>query len=150
MKSSERRALILQLLDENVIETQESLLSLLKAKGVETTQATVSRDIKKLNLIKSIDSQGKHRYLSASGTRLHDKDSSSWLRSDIKSVDYSLNNVVIHCGAGMAQAVGAGLDQMELDQVLGCIAGDDTVLVVTRSSAESEQLLKYLNHNIGR
>lgn len=150
MKSSERRALILRLLDEHAVETQENLLTLLKEHGVETTQATVSRDIKKLNLIKSMDAQGKHRYLSAAAGHHNKKDSFVWLQSAIKSVDYSLNNVVIRCGTGMAQAVGAGLDQMELEQILGCIAGDDTVLVVTHSSAESEQLSQYLKQNIGR
>lgn len=150
MKSSERRSLILQLLEDNVVETQEDILALLKQHGVETTQATVSRDVKKLNLIKSVDTQGCYRYLSVSVSGEGNAESLKLLRSAIQSVDFSLNNVVIRCGAGMAQAVAAALDQFHFDQVLGSVAGDDTILVVTRSSAASEEWIRYLNDRIGR
>ena len=150
MKSSERRSLILQLLKDNVVETQEDILTLLRQHGIETTQATVSRDVKKLNLVKAIDSNGCYRYLSVGVSGESGAESLNLLRSAIQSVDYSLNNVVIRCGAGMAPAVAAALDQLHFDQVLGSVAGDDTILIVTRSSAASEELIRYFNESIGR
>ena len=150
MKSSDRRSLILRLLENNVVETQEELLSLLKARSVETTQATVSRDVKKLNLVKSVDSQGRYRYLSVGGVGENSVESLKLLHAAVLSIDYALNNVVIRCGAGMAQAVAAALDQHRFEQVLGSVAGDDTILIVTRSSAASEELVRYLNERIGR
>ena len=150
MKSSERRSLILRLLEYNVVETQEDLLALLRAQGIETTQATVSRDVKKLNLVKSVDAQGRYRYLSVAGSGEGGAESLKLLHSAILSIDFALNNVVIRCGAGMAQAVAAALDQFCFDQVLGSVAGDDTILIVTRSSAASEELVRYLNERIGR
>ena len=150
MKSSDRRSLILRLLEDNVVETQEDLLALLRVHGVETTQATVSRDVKKLNLVKSVDAQGRYRYLSVGGSGENGAESLKLVRTAILSIDFALNNVVIRCGAGMAQAVAAALDQHHFEQVLGSVAGDDTILIVTRSSAASEELVRYLNERIGR
>ena len=150
MKASERRNLILHMIENNVVETQEDLLALLREHGVETTQATVSRDVKKLNLVKSVDAQGSYRYLSVAAAGDGGEESLKLLRSTILTVDYALNNVVIRTGAGMAQAVAAALDQFNFDQVLGSVAGDDTILIVTRSSAASEELVRYLIERIGR
>lgn len=151
MKSFERRELILDLISKNSVETQDDLLALLKNVGVETTQATVSRDVKKLNLVKVQDSNGKY-YYSVSKTVATDDVASNtaFIRSAVLSIDYALNNVVVKCSSGMAQAACATIDMMQHDLILGTIAGDDTVLIITRSTEESAELCRFLNDLIRR
>ncbi len=151
MKSFERRELILDLISKNAVETQDDLLVLLKNVGVETTQATVSRDVKKLNLVKVQDSNGKY-YYSVSKTVAADDtaNNTAFIRSAVLSIDYALNNVVVKCSSGMAQAACATIDMMQHDLILGTIAGDDTVLIITRSTEESAELCKFLNDLIRR
>lgn len=151
MKSFERRELILELISANAVETQDDLLVLLKNKGIETTQATVSRDVKKLNLIKTQDASGKYRYAVSSTAPNEDSAGNiSFIRSAVLSIDYALNNVVIKCSAGMAQAACATIDLLQHDLILGTIAGDDTVLIITRSTEESAELCGFLNDMIRR
>ena len=151
MKSFERRELILDLISKNSVETQDDLLVLLKNVGVETTQATVSRDVKKLNLVKVQDSNGKY-YYSVSKTVATDDmaNNTAFIRSAVLSIDYALNNVVVKCSSGMAQAACATIDMMQHDLILGTIAGDDTVLIITRSTEESAELCRFLNDLIRR
>lgn len=145
MKSSARREMIIDLISKNAIETQEDLLELLKANGVETTQATVSRDIKKLNLIKTIDSTGKYRYTTSGFDQNDTLKASSFIKSSVLSVDFALNNVVLKCNSGMAQAACATIDMLQHNLILGTIAGDDTVLIITRSTESSQELCYFLN-----
>ena len=98
MKSFERRELILDLIGKNSVETQDDLLVLLKDAGVETTQATVSRDVKKLNLVKVQDPSGKYYYsVSKSGSADDAVNNTAFIRSAVLSIDYALNNVVVKC-----------------------------------------------------
>lgn len=151
MKSFERRELILDLIGKNSIETQDDLLVLLKDAGVETTQATVSRDVKKLNLVKVQDPSGKYYYsVSKSGSADDAVNNTAFIRSAVLSIDYALNNVVVKCSSGMAQAACATIDMMQHDLILGTIAGDDTVLIITRSTEESAELCRFLNDLIRR
>lgn len=145
MKSSARREMIIDLISKNAIETQEDLLELLKVNGVETTQATVSRDIKKLNLIKTIDSTGKYRYTTSGFDQNDTLKASSFIKSSVLSVDFALNNVVLKCNSGMAQAACATIDMLQHNLILGTIAGDDTVLIITRSTESSQELCYFLN-----
>lgn len=151
MKSFERRELILDLISKNAVETQDDLLLLLKDMGVETTQATVSRDVKKLNLVKTQDANGKYHYSVAKTVAVDDiASNSAFIRSAVLSIDYALNNVVVKCSSGMAQAACATIDMMQHDLILGTIAGDDTILIITRSTEESAELCRYLNDLIRR
>lgn len=136
-----RQARILELIREQPVETQSELLELLKSDGYNVTQATVSRDIKEMRLIKLLDASGTYRY-AADNVTGEEKQSHSYLFSTaVISVDHAHNIVVIKTQIGMAQAVCAALDSTDRPGVLGTIAGDDTIFVATRSDAVSVGLV---------
>ncbi|MDD6284869.1 MAG: arginine repressor [Firmicutes bacterium] len=138
-----RQAKILELISDHAIETQEELLAQLREAGFEVTQATVSRDIKKLRLYKTHDANGNYCY-AVNAPNQH-RGMNGILSETVLSVKYSFNNVVIHCRSGMAQAVCQTIDDMRLSQVLGTIGGDDTILIVTEGTEQSEQLCDIIN-----
>ena len=140
-----RQQQILNLIKENIILTQEDLQNALLNLGYNVTQSTVSRDIKELKLIKSRDSEGNYRYiantvLSSDNSAQHDLFTKSVL-----SVDYSLNNVVIKCRGGLASGACVALDALFHEYMLGSLAGDDTIIVVTRSTEHSKNLVERIN-----
>lgn len=136
-----RHALILKLIEERPISTQEELLEYLCSHDFDVTQATVSRDIKELRLIKIADSNGRYRY-----SQPQDKaaDLSSKFRviftSTITSVDYAMNIVCINCHSGMAQGACSALDSMGYEEIVGTVAGDDTIFVLCRSEENARQM----------
>lgn len=141
-----RHSKILELISKYNIDTQEELAKKLSEDGYNVTQATVSRDIKNLKLIKVLDDSGVYKY-AQSGTKettASDKNLNSILVNSVINVDYAINTVVIKTHAGMAQAVGYVIDSMGLDEILGCVAGDDTILCITRS----EKTARYLSEKI--
>lgn len=130
-----RHARILDLISEYPIETQDELLTRLKAEGYKATQATISRDIKDLRLVKTLGSDGKYRYVSASKNSTDIRSNFSALFStSVNSIDFAQNMVIIKTLSGMAQAVCAALDSVNYKSVLGTIAGDDTIFVVCRTN----------------
>lgn len=133
MKSN-RHAKIVELINKFVITTQEELLEYLKADGFDVTQSTVSRDIKKLRLTKSLDQSGKYRYQSPQSNAANTKTNfATLIDSSVISVDYAMNMVVVKTYAGMAQAVCAAFDSMQYEYVVGTIAGDDTIFIVCKN-----------------
>ena len=130
---SKRQDLIVNIVTNKEIETQEELIAELKAAGCDVTQATVSRDIRELKLVKVTTGHGGFRYMLP-----HKKDHgvnvrfNTALAESIISADYSLNIVVIKTYPGLANAVAAGVDSLNLESVLGCVAGDDTIMIVSR------------------
>ena len=120
----------------------------LLADGFKVTQATVSRDLKELKLTKTLTARGTYRY-AVNTARQHTgsvKLNNAMVDSIIQ-VDYSLNNVVIKTYPGLAQAVASGVDALNMHNILGCVAGDDTIIIVTRdveSSAEISESLTEL------
>jgi transcriptional regulator of arginine metabolism len=130
------------------IETQEDMMSRLQSEGFKVTQATVSRDLKELKLTKTLTARGTYRY--AVNTGRHRTGSVKFNNAMVDSivhVDYSLNNVVIKTYPGLAQAVASGVDALNMHNILGCVAGDDTIIIVTRdveSSAEISESLTEL------
>ncbi len=129
-----RHARILDLIGEYPIETQDELLTRLKAEGYKATQATISRDIKDLRLVKTLGSDGKYRYVSAAKNSTDIRSNFSALFStSVSSIDFAQNMVIIKTLSGMAQAVCAALDSVNYNSVLGTIAGDDTIFVVCRT-----------------
>ena len=139
----QRQAKILELIDRFEIETQEELTDHLRAVGYSTTQATVSRDIKELRLIKSLSTEtGKYKYTAAAAgaadsftTRLR-----NIFRECVPDIAAAQNMVVITTLPGMAQAAGSALDSMKLPQIVGTLGGDDTVFLVMRDTAAAQEL----------
>lgn len=142
---SRRHAKILDIITEYPIETQDELLARLKDEGYKATQATISRDIKDLRLVKTLGSDGKYRYVSASKNSTDIRSNfSSLFASSVNSIDFAQNIVVIKTLSGMAQAVCAALDSNDYKAVVGTIAGDDTIFIACRSSQLAVNLTEEL------
>lgn len=131
---SQRQAKIVEIISNTDVETQEQLLQALAEAGFTSTQATISRDIKEMRIVKELTSLGTYRYA------VPEKDAPPALsdrlnnifRECVISVDYAENLVVIHTLPGMANAAASALDAMHSSAVLGTLAGDDTVMIVMR------------------
>lgn len=137
---------IRRLISEETIGTQQALLKRLQELGYDVTQGTISRDIRDLKLVKvSVPGVG-YRYQSAKASRDSAMSDQFYtlFRSSVIRVDSALNQVVIRCYNGMAGAVCASMDTLEWDGMLGTVAGDDTILVILKSEAQAESLLKKL------
>lgn len=146
---SKRHQIILSLINEEKIDTQENLQAALLKKGIKVTQATVSRDIRELSLIKTITPTGDYKYsvpsLKRSGMENGSDMVLGFITDSVKSVDYAGNTVVIKCYSGMAQAVCAKLDDSGIENVVGSLAGDDTIFLLMRSEKDADRLLRELN-----
>ena len=133
---SQRQAKILEIISNKNIETQEQLLAELQAEGFRGTQATISRDIKELRIVKELTSLGTYRYtISASdlgssfSARLN-----TIFRECVISFDYAQNIIVVRTLPGLASAAGSAIDAMNLNTIVGTLAGDDTVMIVMRDT----------------
>lgn len=136
-----RQALILSLIREYHIATQEELLEKLKEHGMEVTQATISRDIKELHLIKSMSSTGEYGYVEPTKTSAKPNlNFSSILKDSITNIDYAGNICVLRCHSGMSNAACAAIDTMHWEELVGTLAGDDTVFLLCRTEKDAEQL----------
>ncbi len=134
-----RQRKILELINRYPIETQDDLIDRLMTEGYAVTQATISRDIRELQLTKVLTGKGTYRYVAArkeeGTTGLH---FNSALIESFVSAEYAGNLIVIKTLPGLANAVAAGIDQLAIADVLGCVAGDDTILIVTRNEAAAK------------
>lgn len=137
---NDRQNQLLQIINEESIETQEQLLARLQARGIKCTQATISRDIKEMHLIKEPAGQGKYRYaVSAHRTKLNFAEKLRTIfHESVISVDAAQNLVVIKTMPGLASAAASALDGMEIASKVGTLAGDDTVLLVMRDMISAE------------
>ena len=141
MKTS-RQAKILELIESKSIETQEQLLNELESFGFSTTQATISRDIKELRIIKELGPGGSYRYSSAP------KQLEPTLNAKLNNIfkqcvitcDHAQNIVVIKTMPGLASAACSAIDAMNLDMIVGTIAGDDTAFLLMRDTASAVSL----------
>ncbi len=138
-----RQGRILQLIQEENIETQEELADRLSEEGFVVTQATVSRDIRELKIGKIPSGNGKQKYavLTHDDAHLADK-YIRVLRNGFISMDNAQNILVIKTVAGMAMAVAAAVDAMKLKEVVGSIAGDDTIMVAIRTTEETKIVME--------
>ncbi len=143
-----RQTKILDLIKNNSIETQSELLELLKAEGFKVTQATVSRDIKEMRLIKVLDNDGKYRYASDTISAAEDESHAYLFSTAVTGVEVTHTLVVIKTRSGMAQAVCAALDSTYRVGVIGSIAGDDTIFVAARTDAAAANLVSDLKKMI--
>ena len=138
---AKRQAEILRIINEHDIETQEQMLDQLRRCGIRATQATISRDIKELRLVKELTSSGGYRYAlserktsSASDTRLR-----NIFKEGVVSVDVAQNIVVVRTMPGLASAACSALDSMDIDGMVGSLAGDDTGILIMRDNALAQQ-----------
>ncbi|MGN0551486.1 MAG: arginine repressor [Acutalibacteraceae bacterium] len=139
---TKRHEKILELISDNSIDTQEELLRLLRQNGFAVTQATVSRDIKELRLLKTLERDGKYKYTTASKSKQTIKtDFQMLFSSAVLNVDFAGNMIVLKTASGMAQGVCAAMDSMDWEGVVGTIAGDDTIFIVARSTAKAQNLV---------
>ena len=136
---NDRQKKILEIISANEIETQDELSQALAAEGFSVAQATVSRDIQKLKLVKTSAGNGRYKYVQP-----EDEEDvfSNLLLQTIISVDYAMNIVVIKCHTGMAQAACAMIDTMDYPQILGTIAGDDTIFILLKNEEKARELMQ--------
>ncbi len=139
---AERHAKVIELIRKYNIETQEELADRLNSEGYNVTQATVSRDIRELKLTKVSDGTGRQKYVALDG-----KDSSMSdkfiriLKEAYVSVDMAQNILVVKTVSGMAMAVAAAIDAMPWPELVGCIAGDDTIMCAVRTVDDTRNLM---------
>lgn len=141
-----RHAKIIELIGKYQIETQEELANYLTQEGFKVTQATVSRDIRDLKLTKIPTDDGKQRYTvhPKSDTTLSDK-YVRVLRDGFASMDMAQNILVIRTVSGMAMAVATAIDALEFSEVVGTIAGDDTILCAIRTVEDTMRVMEKIN-----
>jgi len=143
-----RHARILKLIEECPIETQEELAERLNEEGFKVTQATVSRDIRQLGLSKVVE-KGRPKYAVTRADNMLMQDKYiRVLREGFAAIDTAANLVVIHTVPGMAMAVAAALDDMHISQIVGCIAGDNTIMAATKSPDEALEAVKIITKAI--
>ncbi len=141
----ERHEVVVDLINKYDIETQEELAAYLRQEGFDVTQATVSRDIRELNLSKISAGNGRQKYiiLSNDDTGLGDK-YIRVLRDGFLSMNMAQNILVIKTVQGMAMAVAAAVDAMKLPEIVGCIAGDDTIMAAIRTVEDTKAVMQKL------
>lgn len=137
-----RHAKILDLISEYSIDTQEELLRLLRQDGFDVTQATVSRDIKELRLLKTLSAEGKYKYTTGTKNTTDIKNHfSNLFENSVISIDCAQNIIILKTMNGMAMAVCAALDAMNYESIAGTIAGDDTIFAVCRTNQMAIKLV---------
>lgn len=148
---TKRQSKILELVQKYEIETQEELSAYLEKEGYTTTQATVSRDIRELKLTKIPMNNGKQKYavLNEAREQMAEK-YVRVLRAGFLSMDMAQNILVIKTVSGMAMAVAAALDALKFSEVVGCIAGDDTIMVAVRTVEDTQILMDKIHLMIER
>ena len=146
---TKRQTKILELIQKHDIETQEELSAYLTRDGYQVTQATVSRDIRELKLTKIAMDNGRQRYavLSDADTGMAEK-LVRVLREGFVSMDYAGNILVIKTVSGMASAVGAAVDAIKLSEIIGSIAGDDTLMCVIRTEEDAVNIMNKLRKHV--
>ena len=146
-----RHTKIIELINKYDIETQEELAEKLNKSGYNVTQATVSRDIRELKLTKVADNSGKQKYVV-----LQNQDSGmnskyiGVLKAGFVSMDMAQNILVVKTVSGMAMAVAAALDAMQWPEVVGCIAGDDTIMCAIRTTDDTLHIMDKINKIVNK
>ena len=141
---NDRQNHLLQIITEESIETQEQLLERLQARGIKSTQATISRDIKELRIVKELTGLGTYRYTTTQGevTGTFSSRMNNIFRECVTGFDYAQNMIVIHTLPGSAHVAAEAIDNLRWAEVLGTIAGDNTILVIVRSNEEVDAVIK--------
>ncbi|HEX7056106.1 MAG TPA: transcriptional regulator ArgR [Bacilli bacterium] len=141
-----RQIKIREIITNNEIETQDELVEALRAAGFPVTQATVSRDIKELHLIKVPVDAGKYKYSLPTDQRYNPVQKlKRALQDHFVQIDYAENLVVLKCWPGTANTIGVLLDNLEWPELLGTICGDDTILLICRTKEQSARLVEQIH-----
>lgn len=140
-----RHSKILEIIENNLIETQEELAEQLKSKGVNVTQATVSRDIKELRLIKVLSDDGRYKYaaMKDQNTMLTERLLKTFAET-VLSIDYAGNIIVIKTFSGAANAAGEAIDALDIKEMVGSVAGDNTIFILVRNAENVPALIERL------
>ena len=148
---AQRQAKIMEIITAQNVETQEQLLELLRNEGFRATQATVSRDIKELRIVKELTSLGIYRYTAANlesggtfSSRLN-----TIFRECVTGYDYAQNIIVFRTLPGLASAAASAIDTMNINMIVGSLAGDDTVMVVMRDNNAAAAFCGEIKNLIG-
>lgn len=141
MTKKQRHTAILQTISENEVETQEELRELLKERGISVGQSTLSRDMRELGIVKRMNENEVNCYYSGMSGADAGAGYNSIFAQSVVSMDHAQNMVVLKCRAGLANAACAVVDEQRFPTVMGSIAGDDTVFILTRSENHAVQLL---------
>ena len=149
MTRNARQRRIIELIKERDIETQEDLVSLLQSSGFNVTQATVSRDIKDLGLIKSQTISGSYKYSLVENARPQTMGKfGTMFREAVVSINRANNLIVIRTVTGTAGTAGAFVDSMSYENVLGSVAGDDTIHIICDTAEHAEEVKKQLENTL--
>ena len=136
---------IIEVIATHEVETQDQLVALLNKEGYKVTQATVSRDIRKLKLTKQVNSEGVSKYVYNNvSPELMQSKYVSVLKAGFVSMDVAQNLLVIKTVSGMAMALATAIDSLEFKEIVGCIAGDDTIMIAIKSNEEAEKVMNQL------
>ncbi len=145
-----RQQKILEIISNNDVDTQGRLMELLKNSGYSATQATLSRDIRELRLVKVMTDTGIYKYDVPTQEKVTEMSTKfrSIFSEAVVGVDYAFHIVVLKCHTGMANAACAALDNMKIRDVVGSIAGDDTIFVLLRNEQQALKLVSEIKQNI--
>ena len=141
-----RQKKILEIVNRYSVETQDDLIMRLAEEGFCVTQATISRDIRELQLAKVLSSKGTYRYMPPKREEMiiGAKFNTALVESVVR-VDHAANVVLIHTYPGLANAVAGGVDRLEIAEILGCVAGDDTIFVATKNDQSAKNISERLH-----
>ncbi len=149
MKKYTRQTKILELISKSEVETQEELAEALKNMGIDVTQATISRDIKELRLVKVMSKSGRYKYATIGQSQEGITDRLNKIfENSVVSIDNAMNLIIIKTIPGAAQICASAIDYMGIDEIVGTIAGDDNVFVAVRDTAHVDTVLQEFKKNI--
>ena len=144
----ERQGKILEIITKYDVETQDELIARLREHEFIVTQATISRDIRELKLTKVSSGAGSYKYVQQKDENRTDVRLSRTLTDSITHVDCALNQIVLKTYPGMAGAVAVSVDSIDKSEILGCVAGDDTIIVVCRTVESASSIAENIKHLI--
>lgn len=151
MEKNKRQEIILDIIENKIIVTQDDLQNELNLRGIVATQSTVSRDIKELRLLKALDASGTYRYINprVSSNKLEKSQPENhyieMFSHSVISINSAMNDVVIKCYPGMASSACVAVDALFGDIILGSLAGDDTIFIITKDTTAAATLVARLN-----
>ena len=142
---NERQQKILELIEAYEIDTQETLIERLREEGFNVTQTTVSRDVKQLSLVKGVTGRGTYKYVAPQGKKAPASPVlNSSITESVMHIEAAENIVVVKTLSGMANAIGVCMDSLHIPGVVGSVAGDDTVIIVTKTVEDAEKVKQKL------